>query len=100
MGFLYISNSNYYSVRNVTTTNVEQLLNDSLPRHVFVYSLRNTYTLFSSVMSTSGGTMSIEVRKSPAGVCWWVCVNDNFLSAHERKWEAEREANYLRRRYA
>lgn len=55
MGFLYISNSNYYSVRNVTTTNVEQLLNDSLPRHVFVYSLRNTYTFFMRHLSTFGG---------------------------------------------
>lgn len=44
--------------------------------------------------------MTIEVRKSPAGVCWWVCVNGVFLNAYDRKYIAEREANDLRRRYA
>lgn len=44
--------------------------------------------------------MTIEVKRSPAKVCWWVIVNGIFLNAHERKYQAEREASYLRRRYA
>lgn len=43
--------------------------------------------------------LSIEVRRSPAKVSWWVVVNGAFLSAFDRKWEAKAYAEGLSKRY-
>lgn len=43
--------------------------------------------------------MTIEVKRSPASVSWWVSVNGNFLSAHDRKWQAEAERECIMRQY-
>lgn len=44
--------------------------------------------------------MTIEVKRSPAKVSWWVVVNGAFLSAFDRKWQANDYADSLRRSYA
>ena len=43
--------------------------------------------------------MSIEVKSSPAGVCWWVVVNGVLYETFERKWLAEQECVSLKRKY-
>lgn len=44
--------------------------------------------------------MIIEVKRSPARVSWWVVVNGAFLSAFDRKWQANDYAENLRHSYA
>lgn len=44
--------------------------------------------------------MTIEVKRSPAKVCWWVVVNGVIYNTHDRKYQANDEANDLRRAYA
>ena len=102
MGFLTISI--YYSVRNVyffyfILTYCYLLLNDSLPRQYISYSLRNKYTRFLNLLSTSGGIMTVEVKRSPAGVCWWLCVNGNLYQTFDRKHLAEHECASIKRKY-
>lgn len=43
--------------------------------------------------------MTIEVKRSPAKVCWWLLVNGVIYDTFERKYEAEGEASSLRRKY-
>lgn len=43
--------------------------------------------------------MSIEVKRSPARVCWWVVVNGVLLNTHETKWLAEQEASNIKKKY-
>lgn len=44
--------------------------------------------------------MSVEVRRSPAKVSWWVVVNGTFISAFDTKWQANSYADNIRRQYA
>lgn len=43
--------------------------------------------------------MSIEVKRSPAKVCWWLCVNGVIFETHDRKCDAVERANVLRQEY-
>lgn len=43
--------------------------------------------------------MSVEVKRSPAGVCWWVVVNGVLYQTFERKYMAEAECASIKRKY-
>lgn len=43
--------------------------------------------------------MTIEVKRSPAKVCWWLLVNGVIYDTFERKYLAEAECDALKRRY-
>lgn len=44
--------------------------------------------------------ITIEVRRSPARVCWWVVCNGHMVFTRDTKKDAEHEAEKLRRAYA
>lgn len=43
--------------------------------------------------------MSIEVKRSPAKICWWVCVNGVIVNTYDRKYDANSYASSLRKEY-
>lgn len=43
--------------------------------------------------------MSIEVKRSPAKVCWWLCVNGVIFDTYDRKVDAVERADALRQEY-
>lgn len=44
--------------------------------------------------------INIEVRRSPAKVCWWVVCNGTLVTTKDTKKDAENAAQELRRAYA
>lgn len=45
-------------------------------------------------------TIEIDVRRSPAKVCWWVCCNGRMVFTADTRKDALIEAEKLRRAYA
>lgn len=43
--------------------------------------------------------MTVEIRRSPAGVCWWLCVNGSLYQTFDRKHLAEHECASIKRKY-